>query len=366
MTLHAVLSASSSHRWLNCPPSARYEQEFPDETSPYAEEGTQAHALAERLLRSRLGKAEVPPEDSPREMREAVGRYVDAVLSSVTRPGDTYLEQRVDITPWVPHGFGTSDAVTFNGRELRIYDLKYGQGVPVSAEENPQLRLYALGALHTIGWLYEVDSISATIVQPRLDSISEECMSVPDLLAWGETVKAVARIAWAGGGEFHAGEHCRFCRARHVCRARAEQNLDLARWDFRRPADLTPGEIADILTRGQDLQHWLSGLQEYALGTALQGTVYLGWKVVEGKSNRRYADEPEMLRLLLAREDVDALAPRSLIGIPAMEKALGKEVYAQLVKPHVVKPPGKPTLVPESDKREPINTAALDFEEEAH
>lgn len=367
MTQHAVLSASSSHRWLACPPSARYEQEFPSETSPYAEEGTRAHALAEGCLRHVLYEMDPPPNEDeiPDEMRDAVQEYVNTVISGVLRRADTYVEQRVNMTPWVPEGFGTSDAIAVAGNELRVYDLKYGKGVPVSAEENPQARLYALGALHTIGWLYEIDRVRTTIVQPRLDSISTEELSLKDLLAWGETVKPIAVQAWNGDGDFTAGEHCRFCKARQVCRARAEQNLGLAKWEFRRPPDVTTDEIAQILRDGQELEHWLGGLRDHALATALQGTVYPGWKIVEGRANRRYIDESEVLELLLNREDVDALAPRQPIGIPAMEKALGKEVFAQLVKPHVVKPAGKPTLVPESDKREPINLAALDFKEEA-
>lgn len=367
MTQHAVLSASSSHRWLICPPSARYEQEFPSEISPYAEEGTRAHALAEGWLRHLLYEMDPPPneDDAPDEMRDAVQEYVNTVIAGAARRKDCYIEQRISLGPWVPEGFGTSDAIAVAGNELRVYDLKYGKGVPVSAEGNPQARLYALGALHTIGWLYEIDRVRTTIVQPRLDSVSSEELSVADLLAWGETVKTVARAAFEGEGEFAPGEHCRFCRARQVCRARAEQNLGLAKWEFRRPPNVTTEEIAQILMDSQELEHWLGGLRDYALATALQGTVYPGWKVVEGRANRRYTDESDVLGKLLDREDVDALAPRQLIGIPAMEKALGKEVFAQLVKPHVVKPIGKPTLVPESDKREPINPAALDFKEEA-
>lgn len=364
---HAILSASGAHRWLLCPPSALYEWQFPDETSPYAEEGTRAHKLAEQQLRNLLYETDPPLTDeaAPREMWDAVNDYVDTVLTHVVHRRDVYVEQRVDLTPWVPQGFGTSDAVVVAGDTLHVLDLKYGQGVPVSAEENPQARLYALGALYTIGWLYDIDRVRTTIVQPRLESISSEDLSVTDLLAWGEAVKPIARTAFAGEGEYRPGEHCRFCRARHVCRARAEANLALAQHDFRAPTDLTAEEIADILRQGEDLEHWLNGLRAHALAQALAGTTFPGWKVVEGRSNRQYADVQALLQALSETVDLDELAPRTPIGIPAMEKTLGKEVYARLVKPHVIKPPGKPTLAPDTDKRPPINTAKTDFEEAA-
>lgn len=362
---HAILSASGAHRWLACPPSARYERQFPDDTSPYAEEGTRAHVFAEQRLRNLIAETDPPPatQDMTNDMWDAVEIYVNTVLSGVTRRRDSYIEQRVDITPWVPGGFGTSDFVTFAGDELRIYDLKYGQGVPVSAEGNPQARLYALGALHTLGWLYDVKTVRTTIVQPRLDSESSEVLTVDELLAWGDTVQPIAQQAWDGKGDFQPGEHCRFCKAKAVCRARAEANLALAQHDFRAPADLSTEEVADILRQGQDLEHWLSSVREHALQQALAGMSFPGWKLVEGRSTRRYTDEGAVVEALTGRADFDALTPRKPLGITAMEKELGKGVFRDLLAPHVMKPPGKPTLAPETDKRPAVNTAEIDFRE---
>ncbi|MBA4541957.1 DUF2800 domain-containing protein [Thermoactinomyces daqus] len=228
---HAILSASGAHRWLKCTPSARLEQNIKDETSPYAQEGTRAHALAEHWLQYELGLRLDAPQGEP-EMMSYVKIYVDTVLDRITPDSMVMLERRLDFSNWVPHGFGTGDAVIVNDRRLEIVDLKYGKGVPVSAENNPQLRLYALGAVYEFGLLYDFTVVRMTIVQPRLDIISTEELTTSELLEWGDSIEPLAREAFAGKGELNPGDHCRFCKVRSTCEARSEANLRQARLDF--------------------------------------------------------------------------------------------------------------------------------------
>lgn len=380
-TAHAVLSASGAHRWLACPPSARLEQEFPEQTSAYAEEGTLAHALAELHLKHFLG--EVAPEEFSAQMKtltenpmytpemsDHVLNYVDLAVERVNearakaRDAVVMVEHRLDFSPWVPGGFGTGDLVLLAGGTVEVVDLKFGKGVAVSAENNPQIRLYALGALHEFGMLYDIETVRMTIVQPRLDSVSTDEMSAVELLAWAETeVKPKAELAARGEGEFAPGDHCRFCRARHACRARAAANLEIAKHEFRNPDLLTDEEIAEVLTRAEALQQWVSDLREYALREALNGRRWPGWKVVEGRSQRKIVDEFEAARRLLdAGYDPDAIAPRTLLGIAKLEKLLGPKRFSEMMDGIIEKPPGKPTLVPESDPRpEMVSSAVEDF-----
>lgn len=378
MTTHAILSASGAHRWLACPASARLEEQFPGTTSEYAREGTLAHELAELELRkflkeitparyrSRRQQIEANELWAP-EMAEYVQQHVDLVIERINAARATTpdvvvaLEQRLDLSRWVPDGFGTGDVVIIADGTLEIVDLKYGKGVPVSAVANPQIRLYGLGALDGFGSLYDIDQVRMTIVQPRLESISTEEMSAEELLRWGdEVVRPTALLAYGGEGGFQAGDHCQFCRAKVQCRARAEANLELAKYDFQAPALLSNDEIAEILGRAEELQKWTEDVQAYALDQAVNhGVKFPGWKLVEGRSVRRYEDEAAVTAALLTEGYTEEqILERKLLGISAMEKLLGKKRFADILGDLVVKPPGKPVLVPESDKRPELNSLA--------
>jgi len=283
------------------------------------------------------------------------------VLERITEGATVLLEQRLDFSPWVPEGFGTGDAVIITDNRLEIVDLKYGKGVPVSAECNPQLRLYALGAINEFGMLYDFKTVRTTIVQPRLDNISSEELAVEELLQWGETVKPIAWQAFTGKGDFHAGDHCRFCRARYTCRARAEANLELAKYDFQEPEALTVEEIGEILYKAEELQQWVKDIKEYALIQAYQhGVKFPGWKVVEGRSVRKITDE-EAVAERLRREGYEPYK-QVLYTLTEFEKMIGKKRFNEIAGDLIEKPAGKPTLVPESDKRPEIpSAAAVDF-----
>jgi hypothetical protein len=375
---HAVLSASGSYRWMACPPSVKLEAQFPDTKSEFAAEGSFAHELAECRLRARLDK-EVPDEAKlhvsefyNQELSDAVNEYVDYVVrlvQSYSEQAIIQVEERFSFTDYVPEGFGTADFAGIDGSTgvMDIVDLKFGKGVAVSAENNSQLRCYALGVYQNLGWLYDVHTVRMHIVQPRLDSISVDEMTLQELLDWGtnELAPAAAR-AWNGEGEFKPGDHCRFCRARHQCRARAESALTLAEFDFKKPELLSDEEVSGILLKANQLQAWASDLQSYALSTAEQGKQWPGWKLVEGRSNRRYVNHDAVAKTLVdAGIDEALIYERSLLGITAMEKTLGKKTFGELLKELVIKPQGKPTLVPEADKRpvySPTATAAADFQ----
>lgn len=386
---HAILSASASHRWMTCTPSAQLEQQFPDTKSEYAAEGTFAHALAElRLSRAvantikpsaykkKLDEMKKDPFYST-SMEEHIEQYVTFVgekfMEAKKNCPDTLvlLEQRLDFSEWVPEGFGTGDVIIISDGVLEIIDLKYGQGVPVSAKGNTQMRLYALGAISQYGLLYGFDCIRMTIVQPRLDSISSDDISVAELLKWGEeVVKPTAAKAMAGEGEFVPGDHCMFCKVKATCRARAEANLKMARYEFQDPPLLSIDEIAEILFKAEELQKWAKDVQEYALDQAVNhGIKFPGWKLVEGRSNRKYTDEDAVANRLKAEGFTDdaIYAPRKIWGISEMEKKLGKKIFEEYLKDLVIKPAGKPTLAPESDKRPEISSvssAIADFSED--
>lgn len=369
---HAVLSASASHRWLMCTPSARLERNFEDTTSPYAEEGTEAHALAEKTLTGFLknGKSQVKcPENV--EMQEAVQCYVDICIEKIngarqiSKDSQIKVEQRLDFSNWVPEGFGTGDMVIISDEFLEIIDLKYGKGVPVSAINNSQMRLYALGMFDTYGYLYGAEEVRMTIVQPRLDSISTETISVKDLLAWGEEVKQKAKIAFAGKGEFCAGAHCRFCKARNTCRAHADYELKNIKEDLQAP-ELEDFEISDILLRAKGIKTWLDGLEAYALGKALDGYEWPGMKLVEGRSNRKITDDSKAVHILVEAgyNPDDIYKPQALRSITDLEKLCGKKMFNELLSGVIEKPPGKPTLVSEKDKRKALNcNIKNDFDE---
>ena len=387
MGAHAILSPSGAHRWMSCTPSAQLERRFQDEQSDYAAEGTFAHRLADLRLSRAIANTTKPSvykkqltelkQDSwyDTSLEEFVEQYVTQVteifLTTKKKCKDTLvlLEQKLDFSEWVPGGFGTGDVVIISDDTLEVIDLKYGKGVPVSAEGNAQTRLYGLGAIRTYEMIYGFSKVRMTIIQPRLDSISTEELTVDELLKWAEEeVKPKALLAKLGEGEFVAGDHCRFCRARATCRARAEANLELAKHDFADAFLLSHDEIAEILGKAEELVRWASDVKAYALDQAMNHEVkFPGWKLVEGKSNRKYSDEIAVANTLIeAGYEEDNLYTRSLLGITAMEREVGKKKINQLLGELIIKPSGKPTLVPESDKRPEINStdaAKADFSE---
>lgn len=369
---HAILSASSSHRWLECPPSAKLCSEQPNKSSEYAQEGTDAHALCENKLKSILGRETVDPTENltyyNEEMERCANEYAVYVSEQVEKAKTVckdpvvLIEQRLDFSRWVPEGFGTGDCVIIADGTLSVIDFKYGKGVEVLAENNPQMMLYALGALELFDGIYDIDTVSMTIFQPRRDNISEYTISKADLLCWADEVLApTAQLAIKGEGEFKAGEHCRFCKVRTTCRKRAEYNLELARYDFQPPATLDNTEISAILVKADELVSWVTDVKEYALRQALSGVTYEGFKVVEGRSNRKYTDENAVVEAVKAA-GFDPYE-HSVLGITAMTTLLGKKKFNELLGGLIEKPQGKPTLVPMSDKRPAINTAQQDFME---
>ena len=372
-TKHAVLSASSSERWLNCPPSARLCESYEDKGSDYAAEGTDAHALCEFRLKQALGMpAEDPIENLSwynEEMEDCAAGYTAYVMELLTVASQTcpdpvvLIEQRVDFTRWVPDGFGTADCILIADGVLNIVDYKHGKGVEVSAVANPQMMLYALGALEIFDGIYDIDEVCMTIFQPRKSNVSVYGMAKEALLEWAQSELAgKAELAFAGQGDFQCGEWCRFCKAKAECRERAAANLELARYEFQTPALLEDDEIADILGKVDALVAWADDVKEYALQQAVSGKEWSGWKLVEGRSNRKYTNDA-IVAATVERAGFDPYE-RKLLGITAMQKVLGKTRFEELLAPYIEKPQGKPTLVPESDKRPAMNTAKNDFMEE--
>ena len=370
---HAVLSASSSERWLNCPPSARLCEAYEDKGSDYAAEGTDAHTLCEYRLKQALGiPAEDPIENLSwynEEMEEcAVGyaAYVVELLETakqICSDPVVMIEQRVDFSRWVQDGFGTADCILIADGVLNIVDYKHGKGVEVSAEGNTQLSLYSLGALEIFDGIYDIDRVCVHIFQPRKSNVVSSMMDKSDLYEWADTeLTQKAQLAYEGKGDFSCGEWCRFCKAKAECRERAEANLALARYEFQSPALLADEEIADILGKVDALTAWASDVKEYALQQAISGKEWTGWKLVEGRSNRKYTSEAAVA----ATVEGAGFDPyeRKVLGVTAMQKLLGKTRFEELLAPYIEKPQGKPTLVPESDKRPAMNTAKNDFMEE--
>lgn len=370
---HAILSASSSHRWLNCPPSARLCETYEDKGSDYAAEGTDAHSLCEYKLRKALGMGAVDPSEHltwyNEEMEDCANGYATYIMGLVEAAKETcadpvvLIEQRVDFSRWVEQGFGTSDAIIIADGTLRVIDYKHGLGVLVEADNNPQMMCYALGALELFDAIYDIDTVAMTVYQPRRQNVSTFAMSKDDLYRWAEEVlKPTAELAFAGDGNFLCGEWCGFCKAKHECRARAEANLLLAQYDFKLPPLLEDSEIEVILSRVDQLVSWVNDIKEYALQQAISGKDWTGFKLVEGRSNRRYTDEAAVTQAV-TNAGYDPYE-RKLLGITAMQKLLGKSRFEELLSAYIEKPQGKPTLVPESDKRPVMNNAKTDFMEE--
>lgn len=368
-TQHALLSASGAHRWLHCTGSPLLEKDFPDSTSVYAQEGTLAHELCELKLmaytgeitkrkltsmKNRLMKSELwqPEMDST---SETYLDYIKDITMSYTVKPVILTEKKVDFSRYVPEGFGTADCLILAGDTLHVVDYKHGKGVVVDADHNPQMMLYALGAMSELSLLYRFKFVHMTIVQPRVNNISEFTMTADELIEWGETVvKPKAEAAMSGKGEFEAGDWCRFCRAKQQCKTRYESNDSLypelsERHD---PRLITLDELGEYLKRGKDMAAWLEDMKEYALSESLAGADVPGWKAVEGRGSRAFTDTDEAVDTLIKNGiDESVLYERRVLTLAQMEKAVGKKAFGELVGDLVVKNPGKPTLVEESDKR---------------
>ena len=366
---HAILSASSAHRWMGCTPSARLELEFEDRESEATAEGTAAHALAEHKLRRALklrSRKPVSKYDCD-EMDGYTDDYVQFVMETLadakTHCSDpqVLIEQKLDFSCYVPDGFGTGDCLIVADRLLHVIDLKYGMGVLVDAYQNPQMMLYALGALRLFDYLYDIEEVSMTIFQPRRENISTWTISVDDLHAWAEnTLKPKADLAFKGEGEYNPGPWCQFCKAAVKCRTRAEAKLELARFEFAQPPLLSDEEIEEILEKLDDLTKWVNEITAYAQDAAIShGKQWRGFKLVESRTNRRYSDEEAVARAAAAAGYHD-IYKKSLIPITEMEKLMGKQTFKEVLGGLVIKPQGRPTLVPASDRRPAITTTGVE------
>ena len=361
---HAILSASSSHRWLHCLPSARLELEFENTSGEAAKAGTAAHELSEHKLKKALhirSKRPVLEYDSD-EMEECTDDYVAFIMEQVelARKSCTdpivLIEQRLDFSCYVPDGFGTGDCVIISDDRLHIVDFKYGIGVLVDAENNPQMKLYALGALEIYDSLYDIKEVSMTIFQPRRENVSTWTVPVEELKAWAEEdLKPKAAKAYQGEGEYIPGPWCTFCRASIRCRARADEKLKLAQKEFKMPPLLTDSEIEEILNIIPDLTKWAGEITAYATDAAVNhGKEWSGFKVVEGRSIRKYTDEDAVAERAV-ESGYEDIYRKSLIPLTEMQKLMGKTKFEEILGGLIVKPPGKPTLVPKTDKRVAMN-----------
>ena len=377
MPKHAYLSASASHRWLACPPSAKLCANILDQASEYAQQGTDCHELCAYLVEKALGRDVVDPTENltyyDAEMQNCAEEYRNYVLEQIEaakefcKDPQVMIEQRLDFSRWVENGFGTGDCVIVADEILQIIDYKHGLGILVSAGDdkhggNSQMMCYALGALEVFGDIYDINQIKMTIFQPRRDNISTYTINKEDLLKWADEVLApTAQLAYVGKGEFNAGDHCTFCKVKATCRKRAEYNLELAKYDFEMPATLDDTEIAAILEKIDEMISWGNDIKDYALQQAQSGVHFEGWKIVEGRSNRKYTDENAVADTV--KDAGFDPYEKKLLGITAMSTLLGKKKFEELLGGLIYKPPGKPTLVPESDKRPAMNTAKDDFKE---
>ena len=375
MGAHARNSPSALYRTLNCPPSLVLGEQFQDEESQYAAEGSAGHALAEHLIKKHLHlRTKRPVSDYySDDLMEAVEDYVAFVIEKIEdakrecKSPLFSVEQRVDISEYSPDCFGTADMVIVTDKVAHVIDLKLGRGVEVSAEENPQLMAYGLGVLDMAEMLYDIEVVRLTIFQPRINNFSTWDITPEALKTWGEEIlKPRSAMALTGAGEFQAGSWCRFCKARNQCRARAEEFLRLAKMEFRQPALLSDDEIAEVLKVSDELSKWAADVYAFAQDQAvIHGKQWKGYKLVEGRSNRKYSSEKEVAQAAQAAGYTD-IYKKSLIGVTEMERLMGKKEFARILGKLVYKPQGKVTLVPDSDKREAINTstAAADFQEE--
>jgi len=367
---HALLSASSSPRWLECPPSAKLCAEHPGRGSPFAQQGTDAHALAAYKLEKALGRRTRDPTENltyfDAEMADCTDAYAAYVLEQLAEAKTlcpdpiVQIEQKVSFARWVPEGFGTADACIIADDTLYVIDLKYGTGILVDADWNSQIMCYALGLLEQYDGIYDIRNVKMTIFQPRRDNVTTFILTKEQLLDWADNSLAPrAQLAWKGEGEFRAGSHCQFCGVKGICRKRAEYNLEMARYDFAMPDTLDGNEIAAILPRIDQLISWGNDVKEYALEQALAGCHYPGYKIVAGRSVSKYVNDEAVAKAVInAGEDP---WEKKLLGITAMRTLLGRKRFDEILGSLIIKPPGKPTLVPESDKRPAMSTAETDF-----
>lgn len=367
---HALLSASASHRWLECTPSAVLEDGLANKDSVFSLEGTRAHEIAEECLRAwQNGEDFKNYEGDDWRIYNDVLSYIHHVKETFTDLKNIYddavifFESKVDYSKYVPEGFGTCDTVILAGNTLFIKDLKFGKGVEVYAENNSQLRLYALGAIEKFGDLYDFENVHMEICQPRKYHFDSSVMKVEDLIAWGTNyVKPRALLAFEGKGEFKVGSHCQFCKAAGACRFQSEENMKLMLHEFKDPELLSDEEVAGVIEQAEQLSGWAKAVKDYATKQLLEGKELPGWKVVEGRANRTYTNEYEVASTLIkAGYEEPLLYDRKLLGITAMEKVVGKKNFGELLKDFVVKPQGKPTLAKEEDKRPAITNADMLF-----
>lgn len=375
---HARLNASSSHRWMMCPPSVKLSEQFEDKLSSYAEEGTFLHELCELKLHRYLGDmpielieqqyAEHHDSDFYSDEAESItDEYVafcietiEAVRLSCPDPL-IMVEHRLDYSEYVPDGFGTGDLIIVADGVLEVIDFKGGRGVRVEATRNSQLMLYGLGALLEFDPLYDIRCVRMTIVQPRLSNLSSYEMGADELIRWAETeVRPKALMAYEGKGEFCAGEWCRFCKARYTCRKRSEYHMRLAEKDFRQPDLLSDEEIADILPVAESLNNWVQDLLAYATQEAVDGKSWPGYKLVAGRTVRKYTSEAEVIRAATEAGYTD-IYKTTLLGVGDLEKRLGRKKFSEVLGKYIVKPAGAPTLVPETDPRKTYSDAASAF-----
>lgn len=387
---HAILSPSSASRWLACTPSARFEEPYPDKESAFAKEGTLAHSLGELLIREKLGEMNAMGFKDKATFRKKFAEiqanelYSDAMLDycddyatfvierfseaqAHTKDAVIFLEQKLDMSDYVPEGFGTGDVIIVADGTMETIDLKYGKGVAVAVTENKQQMLYALGAIKDFELQYDITHVRMTIYQPRIGNIESWSIEVPALLDWAiNELKPKAHAAFNGEGEFVAGSHCQFCKGKAVCKALADKNLELASYEFADANKLGDTDVSDILTRMDLFVNWINAVEEYALHEAINnGKKWPGFKVVEGRSNRKYSNEELVATTLTgAGFKEENIFIKKLLAITAMEKEVGKKKFTDLVGHLLIKPQGKPTLAPESDKRPEftgIESAVTDF-----
>lgn len=374
---HALLSASGAKRWLNCPPSARLEEQFTDEQNEYAAEGELAHEICELKLRNKYTEPMKPStynsrmkklKDKPlynAEMQDYTDKYVeyiDEIIHKYNTKPFISIENKVDYTQWAPEGFGTADCIICCQGDLHVIDFKYGQGVPVSAVDNEQLKLYALGAYAKYNIINGFNNVYLHVVQPRIYNFSESNLHINELLEWGQAIKPIADIAFAGLGEFKSGDHCRFCKAKYTCRVRAQECLDTEFYMEKEKSEtLTNEEIAGIIERADNIKKWVEDIKKYALAEILKGNEVPGWKAVLGTGKRIIQDADKLIKALVKEGfDEDLFYTRELSSMTAIEKIVGKKEFDTLCKDYLGYQEGSPALAPIIDKRkeyEPISAA---------
>lgn len=376
-TKHAILSASSAHKWLICTPSARLEEKFPNKTSEYMAEGTLAHEIAEFKVRSyflepipkatytrRLNKLK-KEEHFENEMLNHTDTYLEYIKGEAMKTNSKpfiVVEQKVDFSKYVPEGFGTTDCILISGDTLHVVDFKYGKGVKVDAEDNPQMKLYALGAFEQFGIFYPISKIKMTIIQPRIDNISETEITLAELLDWGTNiVKPQAEKAFMGLGNYAQGEHCRFCRAKGACEFRATENMKVIEEVKEITGVVSNEQLGEILTKTDGVEQWIKDMRGYALELLLKGENVNGWKAVEGKSNRKIVDIDKAFEILEANGyDQAILYEKKPITLTQLEKVVGKTKLIDAIGDYIEKPKGAPTLVKETDKRPNFRQSAAE------